>query len=88
MPRRTDPTRHYIGTMPTLPSDAWGFIAPRRDRPERLALYSRAGLLRTTFANGQTVTDAARLIVSTYPGASAGPETVTGYATVWNIPAE
>ena len=88
MPRRTDPARHYIGALPTLPSDAWGFIAPRRDRPERLALYSRAGALRNTFANGQTVTDAVLLIVSAYPGASVGPETITGCAPVWDIPAE
>lgn len=78
----------YRGVLPTLPVDAWGFIAPRSDRPERLALYRRDGVFRTSFAQDLGVSDVACLIVATYPGAGVGEESIAGFATVWGLPTE
>lgn len=42
-------------TRPTLPADAVGFIAPRKDRPERLALFTAAGAPSNTFSPDDTL---------------------------------
>ena len=39
----------------TLPAGAWGYIARRADRPERLALYDAQGRLNTSFGQDQGI---------------------------------
>ena len=40
---------------PALPADAIGFLARRKDRPERLALFAADGVLSNTFGHGDTI---------------------------------
>jgi hypothetical protein len=41
--------------MRMVPEGAVGFVAPRADRPERLALYRPGGELSNTFAADETL---------------------------------
>lgn len=40
-----------------LPADAIGFVAVRQDRPERIAFYYANGILSTSFARDETMTE-------------------------------
>ena len=42
-------------TRPVLPADAIGFLARRKDRPERLALFAANGTLSNTFGMDETI---------------------------------
>lgn len=42
-------------TCPALPADAIGFIARRKDRPERPALFLADGRLNSTFSPDDTM---------------------------------
>lgn len=42
-------------TRPALPADAIGFLARRKDRPERLALFAANGALSNTFGMDETI---------------------------------
>ena len=82
------PKTDYARPLPTLPSGAWGFIARRTDRPERLALYSRAGALRCSFAQDANLAEVTSAILATYPGAAVCPGADPVCVVVFNIPAE
>lgn len=60
----------YGKPLPQLPSGAWGFVAARTDRPERLALYRADGSLNSSFAVGEDFADALAMVQRFDPAAS------------------
>lgn len=54
MATKRNPTDYPKRSIPKLPDGAFGFLATRHDRPERMALYRADGALQSTFAYDDT----------------------------------